>query len=155
MDCDAAMLSIFSMRFSQSPEVTRTLDELGSKFYAYMTPSAGISMGAQVGFHCAVHRVSTMSVLQTGTSPVGGRCLPCGLRTALEARVLQGCAKTRHVYMPPSTGVSMGAQATFSSRCTARPACTATLTSSMPATPWTESPRCYRLYRCDFHRALK
>ena len=149
------MLSNLSMRFSQSPEVTCTLDELGSKLYAYMTPSAGISMGAQVGFHCAVHRVSTMSVLQTGTSPVGGRVLPYGLRTPLGACVLQGCANTCHVQMTPSTVASMGAHATFSSRCTARPACTATLTSSMSATPWTESPRCYRLYRCDFHRALK
>ena len=84
MENAAAMLSNLSMRFSQSPEVTCTLDELGSKFYAYMTPSAGISMGAQVGFSCAVHRVSTMSVLQTGTSPVGDRVLPCGLHRALK-----------------------------------------------------------------------
>ena len=113
MDCDGAMLSSLSMRFSQSPEVTCILDELGSKFYAYMTPSAGISMGAQVGFHCAVHRVSTMSVLQTGTSPVGDRVLLYGLRTALEACVPKGCAKTCHVQMTPSISASMGAQATF------------------------------------------
>ena len=54
-------------------------------------------------FRRAVHQREFNACTPNHCAAVSDRDVPCGLDTALETRVLKGCAKDRHAHLPPSS----------------------------------------------------
>ncbi len=99
-ECVYARRSSFAMRSSHTTRGVCS-QRLCERLSCLLRPAG--QWGHRQNFRRVVHQREFNACTPNHCATVSDRDVPCGLDTALETRVLKGCAKYCHTHLPPST----------------------------------------------------